>query len=85
VIGLSAEVKVCRQLCRETDGLYGVILDDCHFKDLLFQQVEPPPAARTLESSLVKMGFPHHTMQSAEDIQDPTGNNARPVLSFCMW
>ncbi|XP_019873844.2 general transcription factor IIH subunit 2 [Aethina tumida] len=59
VIGLAAEVHICRQLANQTGGTYNVILDDCHYKELLFQQIEPPPAAMCLESSLIKMGFPH--------------------------
>ncbi|XP_030750201.1 general transcription factor IIH subunit 2 [Sitophilus oryzae] len=74
IIGLAAEVHVCRQLANETKGTYSVILDDCHFKDLLYQQVEPPPAAVALESSLIKMGFPHQ--MNTEGTDEP--------LTMCM-
>ncbi|KAL1494228.1 hypothetical protein ABEB36_009854 [Hypothenemus hampei] len=74
IIGLAAEVHVCRTLANETKGTYNVILDDAHFKDLLFQQVEPPPAANALESSLIKMGFPHQ--MNAEGTDEP--------LTMCM-
>ncbi|CAG0914436.1 unnamed protein product [Notodromas monacha] len=59
VIGLAAEVRVCKLLCKETNGDYSVILDGAHFKSLLFSQVNPPMATAALESSLIKMGFPH--------------------------
>lgn len=75
VIGLAAEVHVCRELSRRTGGSYGVILDDAHYRDQLFQHVDPPPAASCLDSSLIKMGFPHHT--SREDKEEP--------LTMCMW
>lgn len=75
MIGLAAEVHVCRQLANLTGGLYNVILDDCHLKDLLYQQVDPPPAAGTLESNLIKMGFPHQ--MSTEGTEEP--------LTMCMW
>lgn len=75
VIGLAAEVHVCRQLANQTGGVYNVILDDSHFKDLLYQQVEPPPAAVCLESSLIKMGFPHQMV--VEGTEEP--------LTMCMW
>ncbi|CAG9765055.1 unnamed protein product [Ceutorhynchus assimilis] len=74
IIGLAAEVHVCRTLANESKGSYNVILDDSHFKDLLFQQVEPPPAAATLESSLIKMGFPHQ--MTTEGSNEP--------LTMCM-
>ncbi|KAJ8966977.1 hypothetical protein NQ314_003200 [Rhamnusium bicolor] len=74
VIGLAAEVHVCRQLANQTGGVYNVILDDSHFKDLLLQQVDPPPAAVCLESSLIKMGFPHQI--NVEGSEEP--------LTMCM-
>ncbi|XP_044754233.1 general transcription factor IIH subunit 2 [Coccinella septempunctata] len=74
VIGLAAEVHICKQLAKETGGTYNVILDDCHFKDLLYQQIDPPPAASGLESSLIKMGFPHQ--MSVEGTEEP--------LTMCM-
>ncbi|KAJ8943487.1 hypothetical protein NQ318_006340 [Aromia moschata] len=67
VIGLAAEVHVCRKIANQTGGVYNVILDDSHFKDLLFQQVDPPPAAMCLESSLIKMGFPHQINVEGSD------------------
>ncbi|XP_075237603.1 general transcription factor IIH subunit 2 Ssl1 [Lycorma delicatula] len=76
VIGLAAEVKICSTLCRETGGYYNVVLDDRHFRDLLFQHVEPPPAttATCQEASLIKMGFPHHQ----------TNDQRESLLSMCM-
>ncbi|XP_050310529.1 general transcription factor IIH subunit 2 isoform X2 [Anthonomus grandis grandis] len=67
IIGLAAEVHICRTLATETKGTYNVILDDSHYKDLLYQQVEPPPAAAALESSLIKMGFPHQMNTEGTD------------------
>nr|CAI5840279.1 unnamed protein product [Callosobruchus analis] len=77
VIGLAAEVHICRQLANQTGGIYNVILDDAHFRDLLMQHVEPPPAAVSLESSLIKMGFPHQIdRDAAEAAEEP--------LTMCM-
>ncbi|NWI68138.1 TF2H2 factor, partial [Todus mexicanus] len=39
VIGLSAEVRVCTVLARETGGTYHVILDESHYKELLMHHV----------------------------------------------
>lgn len=57
VISLSAEVKVCKTLVTETKGTYDVIMDDEHFKNLLFEHLNPPPAIKGTKSSLIKMGF----------------------------
>ncbi|KAH9514154.1 General transcription factor IIH subunit 2 [Bulinus truncatus] len=88
VIGLSAELRICKTLSQQTSGTYNVILDEPHFKDLLTSHVTPAPAARsknilrgeiskgrdfllcsayilimaTTDSSLIKMGFPHHSL-----------------------
>lgn len=75
MIGLAAEVHVCTQLAKHTGGVYNVILDDSHYKDLLYQHVDPPPAAVCLESSLIKMGFPHQ--MAVEGTEEP--------LTLCMW
>lgn len=60
VIGLSAEVKLCKTLCAETNGTYSVILDEKHFQDLLLEHVRPPEAKVNIEASLIRMGFPKH-------------------------
>ncbi|XP_054880802.1 general transcription factor IIH subunit 2-like isoform X2 [Poeciliopsis prolifica] len=67
VIGLSAEVRVCTVLTRDTGGSYNVILDESHFKELLMLHVKPPPASFSSESSLIRMGFPQHTVASLND------------------
>ena len=56
VIGLSAEVRVCTVLTRETGGTYHVCLDESHFKELLLFHVKPPPANAQAECSLIRMG-----------------------------
>ncbi|KAK2709520.1 general transcription factor IIH subunit 2-like [Artemia franciscana] len=58
VIGLAAEVRICKYISRETNGDYGVIIDEHHFEQLIMTQIEPPIAGTTTESTLVKMGFP---------------------------
>ncbi|XP_056140517.1 general transcription factor IIH subunit 2 [Lampris incognitus] len=67
VIGLSAEVRVCTVLTRETGGMYNVILDESHFKELLMFHVKPSPASSSSECSLIRMGFPQHTVASLKD------------------
>ena len=41
IIGLSAEVHICRKICTELEGIYSVILDETHLNDL-FQKVAFP-------------------------------------------
>jgi len=60
VIGLSAEIRICKTICKETSGIYNVILDEKHFKDLLLEHVRPPEAKANTEASLIRMGFPKH-------------------------
>eukprot|EP00112_Aurelia_sp_Birch-Aquarium-sp1_P007555 Seg1823.9 transcript_id=Seg1823.9/GoldUCD/mRNA.D3Y31 product="General transcription factor IIH subunit 2" protein_id=Seg1823.9/GoldUCD/D3Y31 len=60
IIGLSAEIRICKKICEETQGAYGVILDEKHFQDLLMEKVRPPEAKQNSEASLVRMGFPTH-------------------------
>lgn len=58
VVGLAAEVKVCQKIAKSTKGVYDVILDEGHYKDVIFNHLNPPPATAMSESSLIKMGFP---------------------------
>lgn len=60
VIGLAAEVRICKELCNKTSGTYGIILDESTFKDLLNSHAMPQASASNVESSLIKMGFPSH-------------------------
>ncbi|KAM6954146.1 general transcription factor IIH subunit 2 [Aplochiton taeniatus] len=76
VIGLSAEVRVCTVLTRETGGTYHVILDESHFKELLMFHVKPPPASTSSECSLIRMGFPQHILASLSD------QDAKPSFSM---
>ncbi|XP_008334087.1 general transcription factor IIH subunit 2 isoform X2 [Cynoglossus semilaevis] len=76
VIGLSAEVRVCTVLTRETGGLYNVILDESHYRELLMMHVKPPPATTSSECSLIRMGFPQHTVSAVMD------RDAKPSFSM---
>ena len=63
VIGLSAQVAICKELCEATnynDGsFYHIILDEIHFKELFDEAVTPLPVNKINKAfTLVKMGFP---------------------------
>lgn len=60
VIGLAAEVYICRQLTKVTGGSYNVVMDEDHLRELLSAHIVPPPAQNNVECSLVRMGFPFH-------------------------
>ncbi|KAG2568864.1 general transcription factor IIH subunit 2-like [Panicum virgatum] len=66
VIGLAAEIFICKHLCDETGGSYTVALDESHFKELLLEHAPPPPAiVEYAAANLIKMGFPQ---RGAEDL-----------------
>lgn len=58
IIGLSAEVRICKTICERTKGVYNVILDENHYRDVLFQHITPPPASAKTDATLIRMGFP---------------------------
>ncbi|EXB98563.1 General transcription factor IIH subunit 2 [Morus notabilis] len=66
VIGLSAEIFICKHLCQETGGSYSVALDESHFKELILEHAPPPPAiAEYAIANLIKMGFPQRAAESS--------------------
>lgn len=69
VVGLSAEIYICKHLCEDTGGLYTVALDESHFKELLLEHAPPPPAiAEHAIANLIKMGFPQRGAEGALSI-----------------
>ncbi|XP_054160874.1 general transcription factor IIH subunit 2-like protein [Oppia nitens] len=63
VIGLAAELRICRTLAQKTKGLYDVVMDEGHYKELVYQHMDPPASSMT-ESSLMQMGFPTYMNDS---------------------
>ncbi|SCV03587.1 LAMI_0H09362g1_1 [Lachancea mirantina] len=68
VIGLSAQVSICKELCKQTNygdtSFYGVILNEAHFKDLFDSAVTPLPVNKINKGfTLVKMGFPTRVLE----------------------
>lgn len=69
VIGLSAEMHVCKMLTKQTNGLYTIAIDKQHFRELLLQHVSPLPIPKLTSDpdqrvsdgvgrKWIKMGFP---------------------------
>ncbi|XP_015595667.1 general transcription factor IIH subunit 2 [Cephus cinctus] len=65
VIGLAAELCVCKRIASATGGEHSVVLDDKHYKEQLNAHIDPPPATTRLDAALVKMGFPHHALHNS--------------------
>lgn len=76
VISLAAETRICKHLTQRTQGVYSAILDESHYKDQLFQHIEPLQTTATQDCSLIKMGFPHGHIEE---------NKKETLLSMCMW
>lgn len=69
VIGLAAEMYVCRMLATQTGGRSAVALDERHFQALLAEHTTPPAASSaSFDAILVRMGFPR---QSTSDTPVP--------------
>jgi transcription initiation factor TFIIH subunit 2 len=80
VVGLAAQVAVCRELCRATNAgdecifclavltiaTYGVVLNEQHFRDLLFEVTTPPAthASKSSGTALIMMGFPSRSVDN---------------------
>ncbi|RDW93212.1 TFIIH/NER complex subunit SSL1 [Aspergillus mulundensis] len=64
VVGLAAQVAICRELCSKTNGgddiYYGVALNEQHFRELVMDVTTPPAtySQKQSTSSLLMMGFP---------------------------
>ncbi|KAG8858686.1 hypothetical protein FRB91_009378 [Serendipita sp. 411] len=56
VVALAAEMKICRDFCTETGGIFGVALNEGHFHDMLFEHVPPPAMKLSVAPKLVSNG-----------------------------
>jgi len=41
IICLSAEIKICKEISNKTDGKFGVVLNEDHFRELIMGNVNP--------------------------------------------
>jgi len=60
IIGLGAELYICRTLAKRTGGSYHIPTDENHFKELLMSHIPPKPLSKSqkVERHWVHMGFP---------------------------
>ncbi|KAL4788414.1 Ssl1-like-domain-containing protein [Aspergillus varians] len=69
IVGLAAQVAICRELCSKTNGgddtYYGVALNEQHFRELVMDVTTPPAtySHKQSTSSLLMMGFPSRTIE----------------------
>eukprot|EP01026_Neomeris_dumetosa_P072823 TRINITY_DN74331_c0_g1_i4.p1 TRINITY_DN74331_c0_g1~~TRINITY_DN74331_c0_g1_i4.p1 ORF type:complete len:356 (+),score=13.91 TRINITY_DN74331_c0_g1_i4:275-1342(+) len=66
IVGLCAEVFICKQVCKESGGRYHVAKDESHLEELVrFHSLPPPTSESQSGSSLVHMGFPKGNPEGA--------------------
>ncbi len=58
IIGLAAEVHICKEISQETEGVYSVILDELHLHDLLQKIAFPLPNSVIAYFVLFDMTWP---------------------------
>lgn len=74
MVGLAAQVAICRELCAKTNGdddtAYGVALNEQHFRELLMDATTPPAtySQKQSASSLLMMGFPSRTVEACPSL-----------------
>ncbi|KAK0639981.1 TFIIH basal transcription factor complex p47 subunit [Lasiodiplodia hormozganensis] len=77
IIGMGGRLKICQEICSRTNGgdenVYGVAVDQMHFRDLLLATTTPPVIRQTAAevanpASLLKMGFPSRVVEAAPTI-----------------
>lgn len=74
IVGLAAQVAICRELCAKTNGgddtRYGVALNEQHFRELLMDVTTPPAtySQKQSASSLLMMGFPSRTVETSPSL-----------------
>lgn len=65
VVGLAAEVHICREMAKVTGGTYTVATGEGHMEELLLEHATPPPAPPGSGGvSLVHMGFPRKASEA---------------------
>ncbi|KAL9620287.1 MAG: hypothetical protein Q9160_005186 [Pyrenula sp. 1 TL-2023] len=69
VIGLAAQVAICRELVSKTNDSdisgYSIVLNEQHFRELMLETTTPPAthSQTTTVSSLLMMGFPSRAVE----------------------
>jgi transcription initiation factor TFIIH subunit 2 len=85
IIGLSAQVAICAELCSRTNGgddsTYAVILHDQHFRELFLKATTPPPSLKPPPSTSAARQPP--ASQTAQDTStDSDGTASLLMMGF---
>ncbi|KAH8928887.1 TFIIH basal transcription factor complex, subunit SSL1 [Atractiella rhizophila] len=91
IIGLAAELRICREISVRTHGSFGVVLNEQHFRDLLMESVQPPPLpsstiTTTTRSSLLSALNAPPTPAAPKPAPPSTADLIQmgfPLLDFC--
>jgi transcription initiation factor TFIIH subunit 2 len=77
VIGMSGRLKICQEICGKTnagdESVYGVAIDQMHFRELLMATTTPPVIRRVedmeaTKASLLPMGFPSRVQEAVASL-----------------
>lgn len=70
IIGLSAQVAICAELCARTNGgddsTYAVVLHEHHFRELFLKATTPPPTLRPAAAAAAARNTPATTQAAAQ-------------------
>ncbi|KUI67082.1 TFIIH basal transcription factor complex p47 subunit [Cytospora mali] len=98
IVGLSAQVAICAELCAKTNGgddsCYSVAMHEQHFRELFLTSTTPPVTRQTEQNnaSLLMMGFPSRSKAEWAVPGDSAGANkdvgagggsTRDAISMC--
>lgn len=85
VIGLAAQVAICRELVKATNGGsdagYGIALNEQHFRELLIEATAPPAmrATQTAANGLLMMGFPSRASSAITSVASLCACHGKPT------
>lgn len=66
ILGLAAEVFICKDISEKTGGVYSVALNSDHLHEQILAHAPPPPSlAASSAARLVRMGFPQRNTEDA--------------------
>ncbi|KAJ3060229.1 hypothetical protein HDU98_003778 [Podochytrium sp. JEL0797] len=67
IVGMGAEMRICKHICKETKGVYNVIMNESHLREVMQSHVAPPPVEQddAVGLAMIEMGFPSSSISAA--------------------